>query len=235
MNSTHIIYSARHAFVAALLVFTLGVCTFFAFEPSVGRAITDSFTVTQTISSEISFLVNAADVTMSGTPSGMTGGYATGTTQTVILTNNSTGYNMTLHFATSTSGRSMQASSTAYINDYTPASAGVPDYSWIDNASGGSAEFGYTIIGSSTAEVAQSFLQNGSVCNSAGGANSDNNRCWLNPTTSPKTIINATTPTPTSGSTTTIKFKVAVPNAPSPALPSGNYVATGWLTAVVNP
>ncbi|MCR4285462.1 MAG: hypothetical protein NUW00_01050 [Candidatus Kaiserbacteria bacterium] len=235
MNTSHILYSARYAFVASTLVFALGLCTFFAFEPSVTRSATanDSFTVTQTITNEISFRTAPGDVTMVGSIAGLTGGYATGTTMVVINTNNATGYNMTIHFATSTSGRAMQASSTAYINDYTQAgAAGVPDYSWVDNSTGQAAEFGYTVTASTSAEVDQSFLNNGSACNSAGGTN-DVDRCWLNPTTSPETIINSAAPN--GSSTSTIKFKVAVPNAPSPALSSGSYVATGILTATTNP
>lgn len=235
MNTSHIVHSAQYALVASLLVFALGICTFFAFEPSVTRSasINDSFTITQTITNEISFRTVVGDVTMVGSIAGLAGGYATGTTSVVINTNNATGYSMTIHFATSTSGRAMQASSTAYINDYTQAGAvGVPDYNWADNTTGQAAEFGYTVLASSTTEIDQSFLNNGTVCNSAGGSQTSD-KCWLNPTTTPETIINA--PIANGSSTSTIKFKVAVPNAPSPALPSGSYIATGILTATTNP
>ncbi len=126
----------------------------------------------------------------------------------------------------------MSASSSAYINNYTPASAGVPDFAWIDNISGQSAEFGYTVRASTTGEVDPSFRNNGSACNT--GASETNDACWLNPTsTVAETIISTTAPV--LSSTTTIKFKVAVPSSPSPALPAAFYVATATLTATNNP
>ena len=241
MKRTHLLYSAKNALVLAVLVSVLGMFSFFTFEPQVGQAVTsNNFTVTQQITNEISFLVQPANVTMVSSAgsyiAGLTGGYATGTTVVSINTNNTTGYNMTLRFATNSVPYAMVASSTAtnsaYISNYTPTVGGVPDYTWQDNNSGQSAEFGYSINASTSAEVAQTFKNNGAACNQpAGSATAD--RCWLNPTTTPQTIINSTAPN--GSSTTTIKFKVAVPSAPSPALPSGYYVATGTLTAVTNP
>lgn len=237
MNSTHLLYSAKKAMVATLLIAALGMFSFFAFEPSVGQAITsNNFSVTQQITNEISFLVQPSNVTLAGSIAGLSGGYATGTTVVSVNTNNITGYNMTLHFATNSRPHAMVASTTdpasAYISNYSQAGGvGVPDYDWVDNASGGSAEFGYTVNASTTAEVAQAFKNNGSSCNQVAGSQSLN-KCWLNPTTTPQVIINSTAPN--TSSTTTLKFKVAVPSNPSPALPSGYYVATGTLTAVTN-
>ncbi len=228
--------SALQSFLAAFLAVALVFISYVILEPQVGRSQTsDSFTVTQEITGEISFLVAAADVTMSGTISGITGGYATGTTRAIVQSNDPQGFNMTLRFATSTAGQAMVASSTAYINDYTPASTtpGVPDYNWITNSTGGSAEFGYTVSASSTSDLDASFLNDGSACNTGAGYTAD--KCWLNPTSTPETIINTTGPTPVSGATTTIKFKVAVPSGPSPALPAAFYVATATLTATNNP
>ncbi len=239
MNNTHLLYSAKTSFVAAILIFALGVFSFFAFEPSVGQAITsNNFSVTQQITNEIAFLVQPSNVTMVGTIAGLTGGYATGTTIVSVNTNNSTGYNMTVHFATTTVSGSpaMVASSTSatssYISNYTPSVVGTPDYTWQDNASGGSAEFGYTVNASTSAELAAAFKNDGaSTCNTGSTVTAD--RCWLNPSTTPRQIINSTAAN--GSSTTTLKFKVAVPSAPSPALPSGYYTATGTLTAVTNP
>lgn len=219
------------SFTAALLCVTVAVFAFLALEPTVGRAITDSFTVSQTVTDEISFLVAAADVTMEGSIQGLTGGYATGTTMAVVRSNDAQGYTMTLHFATTSSGHAMQASSTAYISDYTPASPGVPDFQWVENTTGQASEFGYTVMASTTGQVNQSFMNNGTACNT--GTSETANRCWLNPTTTPKMIVSSTGPV--GASTSTIKFRVAVPNSPSPSLPTGVYVATGILTATNNP
>ena len=227
MNVTHLVYSARHACIAATLIVALGIMTFFAFEPSLSRG-QEVFTVSQTITDEISFSTIPADVSMSGSIQGFSGGYATGSTMVVIRTNDAQGYRMTLVFSSTTA---MSASSSAYINNYTPATINVPDYDWVTNSTGQAAEFGYTVRASTTAEADQSFLNNGSLCNT--GAGSTDDKCWLNPSTTAETIILTTQPA--AGSTSTIKFKVAVPNSPSPSLPTGTYVATGTLTATNNP
>jgi hypothetical protein len=234
MNSTHIFNNARGALVAAVLITALGIASFFAFEPSMGWAQSNphDFVVSQTITNEVSFLVEAADVTMVGSIAGLTGGYATGTTRTSVNTNNTTGYSMTLVFASSTAMWS--STNNRSINNYTPAvtSPETPDYGWVDNSAGGAGEFGYTVRASTTNEVAAAFQNNGStLCNT--GSTETDNRCWLNPSTTPRIIINSSAPN--GSSTTTLKFKVAVPNNPSPAIPSGIYSATGTLTATTNP
>ncbi len=233
MNSSHLLYSAKNAIIATALIFALAILSFFAFEPSVGRSASDfkNFTVTQQITGDISVTVSSASISMIGTVSGLTGGYATGTVQAVVLTNNALGYNMTLVFSSTTAMKLNGASST--IDNYSPATPGTPDFLWVDNSSGGAGEFGYSVQASSTTEVDISFQNSVGTCGVAGS--SDVDRCWLNPSTTPEQIILTSTPTPTSGSTSTLKFKVAVPNAPSPALPSGYYVATGTLTATTNP
>lgn len=230
MNNTHLLYSAHNALVATLLIVALGISTFFAFEPSVGRGATTQFTVTQQVTGDISVNVTNNAISMVGTVSGLTGGYATGTTQAIVLTNNATGYYMTLAFSSTTAMKLNGASST--INNYSQAGAN-PDFSWQDNASGGAGEFGYTVIASSSADLDNSFKNDTSNCNS--GSNMTADRCWATPSNVAEQIAITSGPTPVGGSTTTIKFKVAVPNSPSPALPSGFYVATGTLTALTNP
>jgi hypothetical protein len=236
MSTSHIVRSFHSAFISTLVLALVSMTGFFMFEPSVGRAIGDTFTVTQLISDEISFLTNPADVVMmdgagNGYLGGLTGGYATGTTRIVISSNDAQGYNMTLSFVDNPTAHSMAASSTAWINDYTPAVAGVPDYNWIDNPIGGSAEFGYTVRASTTGIVNQSFRSDGSTCNTS--SVETDNKCWLNPTTTAKTIVTSTGAS--LSSTTTIKFKVMIPDSPSPSLPTGFYIATGTLTALNNP
>jgi hypothetical protein len=225
--------AAQSAFVAATLIVALVLASFLTLEPSVSRAISSNFVVTQQITNEISFIATTSATTMIGSIAGLTGGYATGTNRTVVNTNNATGYNMTIAFPTTTSGRAMQASSTAYIDDYLPV-GGAPtstDFSWIDPTSGTAARFGYTVNASTTGEVSSFFMNNGSACNT--GSSETNDRCWARPSTTAVMIINSTAPN--GSSTSTIKFKVAVPSGPSPALPAAFYYATGTLTATVNP
>lgn len=228
---THLLSSARQSLIIAILVGLLGVVTFFAFEPSVGRTqVNDTFLVTQSITDEISFLVTATDVSMVSSIAGVTGGAATGTTLVVVRSNDSAGYNMTLAFSSSTAMN--QNGGTGYINNYTPTVATVPDFTWANNSTGQASEFGYTVMASTTTDVDQSFLNNSSACNT--GSSSTLYRCWMSPSTTAETIINRNTATGNGGATTTLIFHVYVPNAPSPALPSGTYTATGTLTATNN-
>lgn len=233
MTHTHVLRAAKNALVATLIIAVFGVFSYFAFEPTVGRAVTSNphdFLVQQTITDEISFLVEAADVTMVGSIQGLTGGYATGTTYAVVQTNDPDGYSMTLSFSTTTA---MQGeATTGVINNYTPATPSTADFNWIDNSTGGAAEFGYSVSASTTSDIDPTFQDNGASCG-AGGA--DNIlKCWLNPSTTAETIINRATAAAT-GATTTLRFKVAVPSAPSPSLPADLYTATGTLTATNNP
>ncbi len=233
MHHTHVLNVLKSTFVATLIVALLVVFSFLNLEPTVGRAISSNFVVSQQITNEISFIATTSATTMVGSIAGLTGGYATGTNLTVVNTNNPTGYNMTIAFPTTTSGRAMQASSTAYIDDYLPA-GGAPtstDFTFTDPTTGTAARFGYTVRASTSGEVSSFFMNNGSACNT--GSTETDNRCWARPTTTPVTIINSSNPN--SSSTSTIKFRVSVPSNPSPSLPAAFYYATGTLTATVNP
>ena len=233
LNQTHytnVIYSV----VASVVALTLFIAGFMSLEPLVSRAQSsaeDTFIVQQTITGEISFLVNAADVTMVGSINGLTGGSATGSTFAVVQTNDPDGYNMTIEFPFATTSGMQADNTSSVINNYTPATPGTPDYTWQDNASGGSSEFGYTVHASTTGDIDPSFLSSGGVC---GSGSFETNRCWFNPTTAPETIINRTSGAAASGATTTIVFRVHVPNSPSPALDSDTYTATATLTATNN-
>lgn len=138
---------------------------------------------------------------------------------------------MTLTFSSSTAMN--RNGGTEYINNYTPTAPTVPDFTWANNSTGQASEFGYTVMASTSTDVDQSFLNNASACNT--GTTSTLYRCWMSPSTTPETIINRTTATGNGGATTTLIFHVYVPNAPSPALSSGTYTATGTLTATNNP
>ena len=231
MNHTHLLYSARNAFIASILIVAVGIFSFFAFEPSVGQAITNNFTVSQTITAEISFLATTSATTMNGSIAGLSGGYATGTNRTVVSTNNSTGYNMTLGFSSTTAMKLNGASST--IANYSPVATTAPDFDWIDPTVGTPARFGYSVSASTTGEVSTFFMNNGSACNT--GSTETVNKCWFSPTTTTNARIIMNNASSVVSSTSTIIFKVAVPNTPSPSLPTGIYVATGTLTATTNP
>lgn len=226
--------SAVRAFLIAITFLVIGSLLYIMYEPLVSRSqVSDTFEISQTITGEISFLVAAADVTMDGALNGITGGYATGTTNVVVSTNDSDGYNMTIKFPYATT-TGMDGDTTAtYINNYTPASAGVADYNWVTNSTGGAAEFGYTVSASTSADVAPAFQDDG-ISSCGAGGNETTDKCWLNASTTAQTIINRTSGSAADGATTTIKFKVAVPSNPSPALDADTYTATATLTATNN-
>lgn len=221
-----------NAIIASVLMIALLSVSYFVFEPMVAYGITDDFTVRQEITTEISFQSNPTDVVMSPSLPGLSSGNSFGTSTVAINTNNPTGYNMTIRFATTTA---MQGENlTSDIPNY-PAGSGTPDYNWTLPAN--SAGFGYTVIGTTNAaDISSTFKDNGSnACNT--GSGTVVGKCWYmqSDASSTQTIINRTTATPGTGATTTIVFQVGITANPSPAVETGWYNATATLTAVVNP
>jgi hypothetical protein len=216
--------------IASLIIIMM---SFLVLEPTVSSAIEDQFTITQQVTAEISFLTPSADIVMSPTLAGITGGTANGSTYVRVLTNNALGYTMTL--AASSSLGMIGNTQGGIIKALIPASGIVPDYLF-NSAPANSHAFGYTVSASTTSDLAQAFLDNGAgVCNS-GSADTvvANDGCWVNASTSARTIVNRTTETESSGATTTIKFRVIISSNPAPAVPQDFYVATTTLTATTN-
>ena len=213
----------------------ISIATFFmfaTFEPNIIRAAADQFTISVGVTSEISFSTSASNITLSSIP-GITGGTSTGGTQVVVTTNNAAGYYMTLKASSSPAlqGESQGGS----VPDYTTATttSGVPDYTW--SVPVNTAEFGYTVSASTTSDLDQSFLDNGSdTCNTGSADTSGSASCWLNASTTDETIINRNSGTAASGATTTIFFRLQIQSSPSPALPQDTYTATTTLTATTN-
>jgi hypothetical protein len=202
---------------------------FVIFEPAISAAVEDTFTITQSVTSEISFLTPATDVTMGPSIAGITGGTSNGGTQVVVLTNNAAGYTMTLTASSSAGmvGNSQGGTIPAYI----PSATGVPDFTFTTPAN--RARFGYTVEASTTADLDQSFKDDGaSTCNT--GSSDTALACWLNASTTAETIVNRTSETAASGATTTLRFRVVINSSPSPAIPQDTYVATTTLTATTN-
>ena len=203
---------------------------FVSFEPALSFSqVNSTFTITQQINAEISFTVPAANVTMVSPIQGITGGNATGTTQTVVRTNAALGYNMTIAFSTSSSAMRGLVSSSTAIRDYGTSTAAFPTFTFNSSTS---AQFAYSITASTSADVATAFLNNGTTCNSGGGS-STVDRCWKGPATTTYQVINRNIPAG-GGATTTIKFVVNVPSNPNPALVQDFYQATATLTATNN-
>jgi hypothetical protein len=209
--------------IALVLILIFG---FVVLEPVVGRSATvsDSFTVRQEITSEISFLVPTPDVVMVSPIGGITGGTATGTTEALVRTNSYSGYVLDIRFENSPAMRG-EVSGSVDIADYAEASAGVPDYNFVASTS---ATFAYTINAATVSDIAPSFQASATTCGSGLGYTA--NKCWKGPSTTDFRIINRGT-SADAGASTTITFVVNVPNNPSPAVVSDFYTATATLTA----
>ncbi len=212
----------------------LTLLAFLAFawvEPQALQAVTatDSFLVTQTISTEIAFSTPAADVTMSNPIGSITGGNADGSTYFIVKTNNAAGFTLTANASTQPA---MQRVGGGYsIPDYATSSSPT-DYNFA-NAPAGSSHFGFSYAASSSADVHPDFLNDGaSSC--ASGSTSTVGKCWRGFSgTTPITLFSSSAPTPNSGATSTMSFKVSV-GASNAQLAAGTYQATITLTATTN-
>jgi hypothetical protein len=208
---------------SGLVIFSL----FFAFfEPGISRAATNTFTITQTVTSEISFVVPATTTTMVGSLGGVTGGTATGTAQAAVQTNSTTGYTMDISFSNSPAMRGNTSASTA-IGNYGTTS--VPTYTFFTGST--SAVFGYSVNASTTSDVAAAFKNDGTSCNT--GSTVTQYACWQGATSTGNFRIISRNVAATTSATTTLTFKVYIPNNPVPAVTSDTYTATATLTALV--
>lgn len=221
---------AKEAVMIAVTVVLFAALLFTLFEPALSLGqVNSTFTITQQIDGEISFTVPATNVTMVSPIQGITGGNATGTTQTVVRTNGTNGYNMTIAFSTSSSAMRGIVSSSTAIRDYGTSTAAEPTF--LFNAST-SAQFAYSVTATTSTDIEQSFLNNGANCNA--GSSSTADRCWKGPATTTFMVVNRTSAA-AGGATTTFKFVVNVPSNPSPSLVQDFYQATATLTATNNP
>lgn len=230
MDTKHFIHSFADALVATLLLVSLLGMSYFVIEPSVGRAQDTSgpFTISQQITGETSFLVDAANTTLSGSLNGITGGTANGSTTVVVQTNSPTGYTMQIAFFDNGTPQTMlgRVTGSESIHDY-PASSSQPTYTF--STASTSAVFAYTATAADTSDLDASFLNNGSSACNTGSARSSYDQCWMEPTVASFQVIDRDTDA-TTGATTTLHFRVHVPNNPTPGLVVDTYTATATLT-----
>ena len=218
-------YKSQFTQVIALSVsgILLLAISFTLLEPTISLAQTSIFTIRQQVTAELSFTVPAANVTMVGALAGITGGNATGTTYAVVLTNNTNGYAMDIAFSGTPAMRGEVTNSTSIVNY---GSTTEPAFVFVPSTS---AVFAYTVNASTTADLDQSFKNNGVACNA--GAAFTANTCWMAPSTTNFRIISRSSAATTTA-TTTIQFRVNIPNNPVPAVNSDFYTATATLTLV---
>jgi len=209
-----------------IMVSLLITLNYFIFEPEIIKGAADTIVVTQVVTAETA-ISTPVDVSMSGSIAGVTGNLGAPTTGSVawtISSNNSFGFQMTLAASTNPA---LRLDGTYNFSDYSPASAGTPDYSWTSPAAS-AAEFGYTVEPATAADTIAKFMDNGvDTCNS--GTNNTANKCWYNfSSITPETVINRSSNTSSGGEVETVRFQ-AESNAKY--LSSGNYTAT--ITATV--
>ncbi|MDD3006933.1 MAG: hypothetical protein PHX30_05155 [Candidatus Pacebacteria bacterium] len=192
------------------------------FEPAVVGAVDDSITVTQAVTSDIT-ISSPANVNLTGTIYGMTGGTGDGSTTWNVKTSDTSGFGMSLKANTA----NCLAKGGEHFNDYsvtTPHS-----YNWTAPAVSG---FGFTVEPESTSDTVAAFLDNGSsTCGS--GAVNGTSTCWsgFNGTTD-ISVISRSTQTDAGGEDELVRFKSQL--ITGNFLSEGNYVATITATAVVH-
>jgi len=216
--------------LAAYVLFTMYVLS----EPSIanGQA-SDSgqIVVTQEITGEIALTIASTSIRMDGAIAGVTGGSSTGTTSANVISNNATGYNLTIDFEDSVAMQ--QDAGAGFIDNYNPSTGGGNgDYNMSVGA--GEAAFAYTVSGI-VADIEDRFKNDGAG-DCTGTTNSDEGFCWYNvgtgDATSAVTLVDRSTATASTGATTTINFQVRVGSGSS--LEEGFYTATSTITATEN-
>lgn len=165
-------------------------------------------------------MTNAADVTMSPSLGGLSGGTSNGSTATTVTTDSLAGYQL---FIKASSTPALQGfSGSASISDYTPAGAD-PDFTFSVAPTDG--EFGFTPEGT---DIAAKYKDNGSACNTGSGDTAD--ACWNALSTSNETVSSRSTGNHPNGTATTLKFRVTLGS--SHLQLEDTYTATTTLTAV---
>jgi hypothetical protein len=159
----------------------------------------------------------AADVVMSPELPGITGGTSNGSTTVTVITDSSSGYQLTL---VSVTDPTLQSGANSIANLITTS----PREFDFTAAGAQAAAFAFSPTG---LDVVDTYRSTGSVC----GSGSDvAERCWEGPSTTPATIAESTTANQPTGTDTTVNFRVVVDSGAG--LAAGVYTGTTTLTAL---
>ncbi len=159
-----------------------------------------------------------ADVVMSPSLGGITGGTAYGSSTVTVTTDSPSGYSLTI----AASGNPAMQKGVDSIANYVPVGAN-PDFSFTFGAT--EARFGFSPEG---VDIVQRFRDNGIACNV--GASDMTSACWDGISTTDSIVASKSSANHPSGSTTTILFAVGIGSSVSQ--PEGIYTATTTLTAL---
>jgi hypothetical protein len=229
ISPSHIFASTKFALVAATAAAITFALVYVTIEPSITHS-QEVFTIQATVTGESAFLVPPSDVTMVGTLNGLTGGQATGTTQFVVQSNSTGGYEVQMSFENNGSGEAMLGDLTAdtSLRDYGGDSAGEPSKGYVASTA---AQFAYTVTSSTTSDTDPSFFHDGTAsCNDA-LQTSQATTCWKAPSTANFKIADRNSPA-TTGATSTIMFNVTIPNSVTPVPSAETYTATATLSLI---
>lgn len=229
-KQAHLFQSMTYSLFASVTIAALLLLAYFAAEPSITRAqladTSNDFVISQTITDESSFLVQPANVTMDGSLNGISGGTANGSTTFSVQSNNSSGYTVSISFFDNGTEGAMLGSETAdeSIRDFQD---GITEPVFAFTASS-AAQFGYTVESLTPGDTDASFLDDG-ASNCASGATQTADSCWMAPTSTSFQIVDRDASAST-GATSTLKFRVVVPNNPNPVPTAETYYATATLS-----
>lgn len=162
-----------------------------------------------------------ADLTMSPSLGGITGGTSDGTASTTVVTDSAAGYE--LYIKASTSPAMQGNATTDSIADYVRDGA-APDYNF--SVAAGNAEFGFSPEGT---DVTNEYKDDGiSACST--GSNETVDKCWSGLTTSNELVSRRTSNNTPAGTKTTFKFRLTIGSSAFKL--EDTYVATTTMTAV---
>lgn len=161
----------------------------------------------------------AADVTLSPSLGGLTGGTSNGSTAVTVITDNAAGYQLLI---SASSTPAMQSPEGNEIPDYLPSGAD-PDYDFTFAA--GQEFFGYSPEGT---DISARFKDNGTSCNTGSGDTSL--KCWDGLSITPEEFARRTNGNHPLGTETTVRFRVGL--GAYAAVIEGTYGATTTITAL---
>jgi len=200
--------------------------TFFAFvvlfplleAGIVSAANPETVVARQQVTAELSMTVASTTMVMLPAIPGLTGGTGNASTSVSVITNNTSGYSVTLQADGTVAAMSGDTTS-GYFADY---ASTIPE-DWADTSSGQASQFGFGIINESlSSDNGASGYETCATIES----------CWSGaPTTTAKVIVSVNTYTAAAGDSFYLKFRAHVPANSNPSVPEDWYTATTTITA----